>query len=110
MGVMKSRLCSWPQPGARGANHKGLFRIKKKTGDTMGLKCTMDFLGKAETTIGPSRPGLFVNTLETVTGVKKLIVPVFVRVHGQDEEVWSPLFPSSNFSMILSTVRREHST
>lgn len=107
---MKGSLRSWPGPGARGANHEGLFRVEKKTSDTMGLKCKMDFLGKAETTIGRSTPGLFVNVLETIMGVKKLMVPVFVRAHGQDEEVWRPLFPSSNFSMILSTVRREHST
>jgi len=74
------------------------------------LKCTAHLPGNVETTIGHSPTGLFVKVLEMVSGIKKLLVAVFVQVHGQDEEVRTPLFPSSNFSMILSTVRREHST
>jgi len=55
-------------------------------------------------------PSLFVNVLETILWLKKFMVPLFIRANGQNEEVGFPLFPSSNLSMILSTVRREHST
>lgn len=111
VGVIKSRFGSWSRSSTRGTKHEGLFRVDKQTGNTVSLKCKMNFLDKAEPVIGHSAPGLFINALETVAGLKKfMVVRMFVRVHGQDEEVWPPLFPSANFSMILSTVRREHST
>jgi hypothetical protein len=55
-------------------------------------------------------PSLFIKVLKTVLRLKKFMVPLFIRVYGQDEEVGLPPFPSSNLLMILSTVRREHST
>lgn len=110
MGVVKSCIRSWSGPAARSTRHERLLRVEEETGDTVGSKRSAHVSANVETMIGHSPTGPFVKVLGMIPGIKKRMVPVFVQIHGQDEEVRLPLFPSSSFSTILSTVRREHCT
>ena len=93
-----------------GTTGEGLLRVEKQTSNTVGLQRTLHLFGKAETMVCRRPASLFVKALETILRVKKFMMPMFIRIYGQDEEVGFPPFPSSNCLMILSTVRREHST
>ena len=57
---------------------------------------------------GPSGP--FVEPLAQIVFLPELAVWVLAGLDGQRQGERSPLFPAPTFSMILSTVRREHFT
>jgi len=93
-----------------GTSDEGLLRVEKQTRNTVSLQRILHLFGNADTMVCCRPPSLFVNVLETILRFKKFTVPVFISTYGQNEEVGFPLFPTSNLSMIRSTVRREHST
>lgn len=109
MSVVEGGTRSWSGSATRSTSNERLLRVDEEAGDTVGLKRSAHFFGNVRTAIGHRSTAPFVKVLEVIPRIKKIIVAVFVQLHGQDEDVWAPFFPIFSFSTILSTVRLEHS-
>lgn len=107
--MMEGSACSRYRPRAGRATKQCPFGIYEQSSNTVSSYHAPHVPGRMDTAIEGPPPNPFVETLDGVPWLQKLLMRLFERVDSHDEMVRAPLLPSRNFSTTLSTVRLEHS-